>query len=143
MGVEFVEGVPAREQVVALYDSVGWSAYTSAPDALMRALEGSSMVCGAWDGGELVGLVRVVSDGHTIMYLQDILIHPEHQRRGLGRALAERVLERYAHVRQKVLLTDDRPEQRAFYEALGFSNVAGLEETRLNAYVRIEGAELS
>ncbi len=101
------------------------------------------MVCGAWDGGELVGLVRVVSDGHTIMYLQDILIHPEHQRRGLGRALAERVLERYAHVRQKVLLTDDRPEQHAFYEALGFSNVAGLEETRLNAYVRIEGAELS
>ena len=31
------------------------------------------------------------------------------------------VQDRYGHVRQTVLLTDDEPGQRAFYEALGFT----------------------
>ena len=62
---------------------------------------------------------------------------------GLGRALVQDCLDRYAEVRQKVLLTDDRPEQLAFYASLGFSNTRALEVTKLNAFVRIEGAELS
>ena len=33
-----------------------------------------SGVIPAADGGRLVGLARVVSDGHTIAYLQDILV---------------------------------------------------------------------
>ena len=54
----------------------------------------------------------------------------------------ERCLERFEHVRQKVFLTDDRPEQRAVYESLGFRNTRDLETTKLNGYVRSEGAEL-
>ena len=67
-----------------------------------------------------------------------------HDRRlGLGRALVSDCLTRFAEVRQVVLLTDDRPEQLAFYRSLGFSNTRELETTRLNAFVRILGAELS
>jgi ribosomal protein S18 acetylase RimI-like enzyme len=70
-------------------------------------------------------------------------VHPRHQRRGLGRALVRDCLERFDHVRQKVLLTDDRPSQLAFYASLGFHNTRELEVTRLNAFVIIEGAQLS
>jgi GNAT superfamily N-acetyltransferase len=91
----------------------------------------------------LIGLARCVSDDATIAYIQDILVHPDHQRKGIGKALVEAVLHRYAHVRQKVLLTDDRPEQLRFYETLGFRNTRELEKTPLNAFIRMDGVTLS
>ncbi len=89
---------------------------------------------------DLVGLYDAV--GWTV-YIQDIIVAPTCQRMGLGRALVLDCLERYAHVRQLVLLTDDRPEQLAFYASLGFSNTRELVVTRLNAFVRIAGIDLS
>jgi GNAT superfamily N-acetyltransferase len=130
-----VEGdaLDSRE-VLALYGAVGWSAYTAKPETLMAALAGSGAVVVARADGILVGLARVVSDGASICYLQDVLVHPDHQRTGLGRALVRRVLEPFAHVRQKVLLTDDEPAQRDFYESLGFTLVAD----PLRAFVRFD-----
>ena len=56
---------------------------------------------------EVVGLVRSISDNVSIHYLQDILVHPNHQRTGIGRKLFERTLGRYKDVRTHMLLTDD------------------------------------
>ncbi len=128
--------------LVSLYDSVGWSVYTADPEALMRALRNSSFVVTAHAGADLVGLARVLCDDVSIMYLQDILVRPAFQRKGIGRQLLRRCLDRYAHVRQKVLLTDDRPAQHAFYTALGYRDVAGLTKHPLHAFVRIEGVDL-
>ena len=104
---------------------MGWTAYTDSPQTLAAALAGSTRVAVAWKDAELVGLARVISDGHSICYLQDILVDPRHQRTGLGRRLAELVLAPFAHVRQKVLLTDTEPGQKAFYEALGYRQAGG------------------
>ena len=91
----------------------------------------------------LIGLARAVSDDATIAYIQDILVHPDYQGKGIGKALVSSILNRYAHVRQKVLLTDDRPEQIHFYNTLGFSNTRSLIDTPLNAFVMIDGVTLS
>jgi GNAT superfamily N-acetyltransferase len=93
-----------RAVVLGLYESVGWSAYTRDPDRLMRALAGSSTVIAAFSEEGLVGLARVVSDGASIAYLQDVLVRPEAQRAGIGRRLVEAALAPYTDVRQKVLL---------------------------------------
>ncbi len=73
--------------ILALYEAVGWSGYTRDPAKLSRAIAGSSRIAAAFDGAVLVGLARVVSDGESILYLQDVLVHPGRQRAGLGRAL--------------------------------------------------------
>jgi len=123
-----------REAVLALYDSVGWSAYTKHPDTLMAGLAGSSTVVVAHDDGDLVGLARVISDGATICYLQDVIVRPDHQRTGLGRELVTMALAPYESVRQKMLLTDDDAAQKAFYESLGYQQV----EEPLRAFVRFD-----
>lgn len=92
----------------------------------------------ARDGQMLVGLARVISDGASICYLQDILVRPLHHRTGLGRALAERALEQYSHVRQKVLISDDEPKQKAFYEALGYTQTDEFAEGSIRAFVRFD-----
>ncbi|MFK7602580.1 GNAT family N-acetyltransferase [Deinococcus sp. SM5_A1] len=126
--------IPELDELLSLYASVDWTAYTRDPEALARALRQSSFV---WttrsNGGKLVGLVRGLSDDVSILFVQDILVSPDWQRRGVGRALMGAVLDHYAHVMQTALLTDDGSEQRAFYESLGFGNTRNLG---LNAFYR-------
>jgi GNAT superfamily N-acetyltransferase len=129
----------ALDQVIALYEAVGWSAYTKDPTVLRAAIAGSSHVVAARRGERLVGLARAMSDDATICYLQDVLVLPEEQRNGVGRALVQAVLNRYRTVRQKVLLTDDEPGQRAFYEALGYAEVRDYGQGTLRAFVRFDG----
>lgn len=136
----YEEGVPDDEgAVLALYASVGWGAYTRDPQALHRALRGSLWVRTAWRGEALVGLARCVGDDTSITYLQDVLVHPDHQRRGIGRVLVGEALERFARVRQFVLITDDRPEQTAFYESLGLVRLDRASTARLHAFARMPG----
>jgi GNAT superfamily N-acetyltransferase len=137
--IELVPGSSlVREAVLDLYASVGWNVYTNNWDTLVRALIGSSTVAIAREGNELLGLARVVSDGAFVAYLQDILVRPSAQRTGLGRKLVEAVLEPYASVRQKVLLTDDEAAQKTFYESLGFSETRDFGEGTLRAFVRFD-----
>lgn len=128
--------------VVELYRSVGWTHYARDPARLQRAIAQSSYVVTAWHQAALLGLARVVSDDVTIAYIQDVLVHPEAQGRGVGTRLLGDCLARYAHVRQKVLLTDDEPQQLRFYARMGFANTRDLQVVRLNAFVRIEGTDL-
>ena len=127
------------DEIVALYESVGWSAYTKAPTLLHAAIAGSSYVVTARRGERLIGLARAVSDNATICYLQDVLVRPDEQGNGVGRALVQAVLDRYSAVRQKVLLTDDAPGQRAFYEALGYAEIRDYAQGALRAFVHFDG----
>lgn len=110
----------SASQVIALYDSVQWTAYTDTPETLMKAMRQSLGILSAWDGERLVGLIRVVGDGATILYIQDILVLPEYHRQGIGTHLMREVLRRYAPIRQKVLATDNTAKTRQFYESCGF-----------------------
>ena len=117
---------------------MGWTTYADDVVTLEAALAGSSRVVAARRDGRLVGVARVISDGATICYLQDVLVRPDAQRAGIGRALVLAALEPYAFVRQKVLLTDDEPGQRAFYESLGYQETRDHGAGSLRAFVRFD-----
>ena len=123
---------------VLLYRSVGWTAYTDEPDTLVAAVAAShTVLCARSSSDEqLVGLARTISDGRTIVYLQDVLVRPEHRRAGVGGALLDAVLSRYRHVRQLVLLTDDEPGQRRFYESRGLVEAHDVRPGALRSFVR-------
>ena len=111
-----------RDQLEKLYNDVGWYAYTQDVEVLQRALNKSLEVLSAWNGEELVGLIRVVGDGLTIIYIQDILVLNAYQNQGIATQLMQRVLKKYGNVRQKVLLTEDASDVRHFYEKNGFKS---------------------
>ncbi|WP_284760433.1 GNAT family N-acetyltransferase [Curtobacterium sp. MEB011] len=127
---------PGIDELVALYDAVGWTAYTQDPAALTAAIVGSHTVLTARDDdGHLLGLLRTVSDGVTIVYVQDVLVVPSAHRSGVGGALLDAALQRYADVRQTVLLTDAEAGQRAFYESRGFVEAHDVEPQPLRSFV--------
>ncbi|MEO7042293.1 MAG: GNAT family N-acetyltransferase [Gemmatimonadaceae bacterium] len=71
---------------------------------------------GAWDGGRLVGVARVLSDGYMFSALTDIIVDPEYQRLGIGRSLMDRALKAAPDAR---LLIDAHPECVGFFNHLG------------------------
>ena len=113
-------------EIVRLYDSVGWTAYTGDLPALRRGFEHSLLTLAAYQNGALSGLIRTVGDGATVVLIQDLLVFPEHQRKGIGTALVRAVLERFAGVRQIELVTDNDPGVLAFYRSLGFAELTRL-----------------
>ena len=110
-------------EILALYESVGWTAYTSAPESLFKGLRNSLLLLGAYDSTRLLGLCRCVGDGETIIFVQDILVFPEFQRRGIGSALLRELRGRFPKVRQVVLCTDAEERTREFYKSLGFAQL--------------------
>lgn len=135
--------LPNIEELVSLYDAVGWGAYTQDPEGLQRGIANSTFVVSARHDGHLVGLARVLSDDMSIVYVQDVLVSPQHQRKGIGKELLQRCLDQFSHVRQRMLLTDDEPHQHRLYKSLGFHDVSKLEGAALHAFVDIAGADLT
>ena len=99
-----------EQEIRDLYRAVGWTAYTDNMPALKRGFENSLLTLAAYEGENLMGIIRAVGDGSTIVFIQDILVFPEHQRKGIGTALIKEVLERFSNVRQIELATDNTPK---------------------------------
>jgi GNAT superfamily N-acetyltransferase len=108
----------AAHEVPDLREAVGWDRHDWAyPQVLGRVL----FWAGARDdAGRLVAFAYVAGTGLPHGYLEDVLVHPDWQRRGVGVALV-RALLREAELRNVGIVTVTfQPEHRAFYEACGF-----------------------
>ncbi len=81
-----------------------------------RAALAKTTNIGAWDGARLVGVVRVISDGYTFSAIADILVDPDYQRLGIGRALMQHALMATPDAR---LLIDAQPDCVGFFERIG------------------------
>lgn len=108
--------LPKLEEVVKLYNDVGWYLYTKDEDVLYKSIANSLKVYTLWDDTNLVGLARVVGDGYTIIYIQDILILEKYQSMGLGSLIINKILKDYKEVRQILLITEDTEKTANFYK---------------------------
>jgi len=106
-----------KAQVLNLYRSVQWSAARK-PAQLVRALKRSHSVVTAWVEGSLVGLGNAVSDGSRVVYYPHLLVLPEFQRRGIGRQLMKRLMNRYRGFHQHILIAEAKAV--SFYRKCGF-----------------------
>ena len=107
-------------EILPLYKSVGWRNYYEHPKMLPKAYAASLCILGAYEDEKLVGILRAVGDGYSILFIQDILVYPEYQHRGIGTALVKAVLEQYPHVYQIELATDNTEKTVSFYKSLDF-----------------------
>lgn len=113
-------------EILGLYSDVGWCAYTDHPEKLQQGFSNSLIILAAYDNDTLIGLIRAVGDGHTVVYIQDLLVHPAYQRRGVGACLTKSLLARFADIHQIFLTSDNIESSRAFYSSLGFREVTEL-----------------
>lgn len=116
-----------EEEILHLYQSVGWINYVNNPKMLRNAYANSLKILGAYESEKLVGIIRTVGYGSSIVYIQDIVVLPEYQRQGIGRTLLKEILERYQNVYQKILFTDNTERTIRFYKSVGFEMDTDIE----------------
>ena len=59
-----------EDEIQTLYAAVGWTAYTEDLPALERGFQNSLLVLAAYEDGELIGLIRAVGDGATVVFVR-------------------------------------------------------------------------
>ena len=108
------------DAVKALWDGVGFAEGRD-PEAVMRCLMGSNLVVTAWDGEQLVGTTRVITDGVYYATLWDVIVHPAYRGRGIGTALVQRAIAPFLGRGFSYIALFSVAGGEAFYERLGFS----------------------
>lgn len=108
------------EDVLHLYQAVGWTNYTNQPQMLEQALSHSLVIYLALDGDAVVGLIRLVGDGFSSVFVQDLIVLPSYQRQGIGSSLMKQALEDFKEAYQVQLATEETEKNVGFYRSMGF-----------------------
>ena len=112
------------DDVLHLYQAVGWTNYTNQPQMLAQALSHSLATYLARDGEKIVGLVRLIGDGFSSVFVQDLIVLPSYQRQGIGSNLMKEALADYKDAYQIQLATEQTEKNLGFYRSLGFETLS-------------------
>ena len=112
------------DDVLPLYQAVGWTNYTNQPQMLEQSLAHSLAIYVARDGEKIVGLVRLVGDSFSSVFVQDLIVLPTYQRQGIGSDLMKEALGDYKDAYQVQLVTEETEKNLGFYRSLGFETLS-------------------
>lgn len=108
------------EDVLHLYQAVGWTNYTHQTEMLEQALSHSLVIYLALDGDAVVGLIRLAGDGFSSVFVQDLIVLPSYQRQGIGSSLMKEALGNFKEAYQVQLATEETEKNVGFYRSMGF-----------------------
>ncbi len=87
--------IPTLEEYKYLCDSVGWTDYMNF-EVAETSLSNSIYCLTVKDNEQIVGMGRIVGDGAIYFYIQDIVVHSDYQKKGIGNEIMNRLVE-YLH----------------------------------------------
>lgn len=125
---EAVKTAPVQD-VIALYKSAGW--WQESPEAT-KIIPG--MILGSFcfmvartDEGKIIGMGRVISDGCSDAYIQDVVVLKEYRGSGIGRELILRLTRVCEEQKIGWIGLIAEPGTREFYERLGYGPLEGYQ----------------
>lgn len=122
------------EEVKMIYKKESWNAYLNDNYKLIRSFDNSLYILGAFDEEKLVGFIRCVGDGEHILMVQDLIIIPEYQKKGIGTNLFKMIMDKYSKVRMFMVITDiEDMVDNKFYQSFRLKK---LENMNMVAYIR-------
>jgi predicted N-acetyltransferase YhbS len=90
----------------------------------LKCIEGmvknSNLIVTAWDGNNLIGVARSITDFHYACYLSDLAVHKSYQKKGIGKKLQGITQEQLGPKCKLILIA--APAANAYYERIGFTN---------------------
>lgn len=126
VAVEFVR-CWKQEDIVELYRAGGWWKDSMDPSRINDLIQGSFLFAVAVDkaSGKAVGMGRVISDGVSDGYIQDLVVLPDWQSKGVGKMILDKLLEecRCRGIAWVGLIAE--PGKEDYYDSIGFHRMPG------------------
>lgn len=122
--IKFVDNW-SKEEIVALYKSAGWWKESYDPSAITQLITGSFAFAVAVNPslGKAIGMGRIISDGASDAYIQDLVVLPEYRGQGIGKQLVNALLARCLSKGVLWIGVISEPGQDGFYSPLGFKTM--------------------
>ncbi|HUU72105.1 MAG TPA: GNAT family N-acetyltransferase [Burkholderiales bacterium] len=123
MQIEYKSGADISvEEAIDLYkrSTLGERRPVDRPDIFKGMLKNANLQISAWDGGELIGIARTLTDFTYVAYLSDLAVDIRFQRQGIGKQLIEETRQRLGRECMIVLLS--APKANDYYPRLGFEH---------------------
>ena len=108
------------EAWLRLYHACDWYR-DGTVDNLEAVRNHAYLIVTGWLGAEMVATLTVLSDGMNYATIDDVVVHPEHRRRGIGSELMRQALSRITHIDPGVIKLHAIPGVEPFYAQLGFA----------------------
>ena len=122
MNIKYIDNILTAEDYLVFIDKLDQD-YTTQEQA-ERAVAGHLFSVMAMLGDKKVGMARLIGDGAIYWCIVDVFVLPEHQGKGIGRAMVQRLV-RYVHETGLPKTTGSlflmcAQGKEGFYEKLGF-----------------------
>jgi ribosomal protein S18 acetylase RimI-like enzyme len=91
MSFEIIERTPTLEEFHQLCVSVGWEKMMNF-QVIEKSLENSLYSVVILFESKIIGMGRIIGDGYVYFYLQDIVVHPEFQKMGVGTMIMDKFM---------------------------------------------------
>jgi len=116
------------EQITYLRKSVGWNGML---ESNRKLLKNSYLYICCFEENELIGFLDVVSNGITDAYIQDLIVKPSFQKKGIGKELMNMAIDLLKKDGIYAISVLFNEELQNFYKQFGFNiMMAGQLETR-------------
>jgi hypothetical protein len=81
-------------------------------------IDNTNLMVSAWNGAQLVGIARSVTDFHYACYLSDLAVHCDYQKCGIGKRLQVITQQQLGPLCKLILIA--APAANQYYEHIGF-----------------------
>jgi len=110
------------DQVIELYrlSTLGERRPVDDRACMQRMMTDANLIVSAWEGTELAGISRSLTDFCYVAYLADLAVRVSHQRRGIGRELVRRTRAALGPRAMIVLLA--APAAETYYPHIGMEH---------------------
>lgn len=110
----------SSKAIADLRESVGWNRMEAVySDPFMT----SFFHIAAYDGDKLIGYIDCVSNGVTDAYIQDLMVHPHYQGKGIGTELMNRMIVELKDRHIYMISVVYEEKLKTFYNRFGFFNM--------------------
>ena len=124
--IQYTLNGPFRpEEIQALFGSAGFDVQPLS--RILGAISGSTAYITATDGDKLIGFGRLLTDYHSLAYINYMAVDPGYRRKGIGQSILRKLVEASGDVDRVFLYTNTAD---AFYVHNGFES----SEKRLYLY---------
>jgi ribosomal protein S18 acetylase RimI-like enzyme len=104
-------------QVIDVFRSSGINRPVEDPERISQMLRYGNLTITAWQGDQLVGIARSLTDFCFCCYLSDLAVRREFQRQGVGKKLIDLTKERVGEKTTLLLLA--APVAKDYYPKIG------------------------
>ena len=125
---QMVDTAPV-ESIVELYKAGGWWLENQANrDRIQGMIRGSfCFMIARSEEGRIIAMGRVISDGASDAYIQDVVVLPSHRRQGIGGEIIQRLTRHCLQHKIGWIGLVAEPGTAHFYEQLGFRILEGYQ----------------